>query len=177
MVCRLPRGNSTKHIHYRRIMDVFHRCMRIFCGQNAYILMVHLTTHMKCLASQQARLPLAAAGNPRTSENEDCNSGDSAPPTPAAGILSHEHICAECAKYLTEASEFPVRAIYSLLGAPDKRFSSTLDSLCRCPRLDCSFHSVQAATQLEFHVPYKNSFARRWFCVVHGPKPPFHCHN
>jgi hypothetical protein len=30
---------------------------------------------------------------------------------------------------------------------------------------------------LEFHVPHTNCFARSWFCVVHGPKPPLHRHN
>jgi hypothetical protein len=41
----------------------------------------------------------------------------------------------------------------------------------------CSFRSAQAATLLEFHVPLTNCFVRRWFCVVHGPKPPLHRHN
>ena len=145
--------------------------------------MVHLTTHMKRWlvmenpASQQAGLPLAAAKNPRRSEKKDCNSGDSAPATPAAGIPSHEDISAEWTKYLTEVSEFPAHAMYSLLRAPHKRFSYTLDSLGRCPHPACSFCSVQAATQLEFHVPYMNCFVHRWLCVIQGPKPPLHCHN
>ena len=37
--------------------------------------------------------------------------------------------------------------------------------------------SAQAATLLEFHVPLTNCFVRRWFCAVHGPKPPSHRHN
>jgi hypothetical protein len=41
----------------------------------------------------------------------------------------------------------------------------------------CSFCSAQAATVLEFHVPLMNYFVCRWFCVVHGPKPPLHHHN
>ena len=145
--------------------------------------MVHLTTHMKRWlvmenpASQQAGLPLAAAKNPRRSEKKDCNSGDSAPATPAARIPSHEDISAEWTKYLTEVSEFPAHAMYSLLRAPHKRFSYTLDSLGRCPHPACSFCSVQAATQLEFHVPYMNCFVHRWLCVIQGPKPPLHCHN
>ena len=40
-----------------------------------------------------------------------------------------------------------------------------------------SFRSAQAATLLEFHVPLTNCFVCRWFCAVHGPKPPLHCHN
>ena len=64
-----------------------------------------------------------------------------------------------------------------LLRAPDKRFSHTLDSLGRWPRPASSFRSAQAATLLEFHVPLTNCFVRRWFCAVHGPKPPLHRHN
>jgi hypothetical protein len=30
---------------------------------------------------------------------------------------------------------------------------------------------------MEFHVPLTNCFVRRWFCVVHGPKPLLHRHN
>ena len=30
---------------------------------------------------------------------------------------------------------------------------------------------------MEFHVPLTNCFVRRWFCAVHGPKPPLHRHN
>ena len=41
----------------------------------------------------------------------------------------------------------------------------------------CSFRSAQAATLLEFHVPFTNCFVCRWFCVVHDPKPPLHSHN
>jgi hypothetical protein len=41
----------------------------------------------------------------------------------------------------------------------------------------CSFRSAQAATLLVFHVPLTNYFVRRWFCVVHGPKPPLCRHN
>jgi hypothetical protein len=40
-----------------------------------------------------------------------------------------------------------------------------------------SCRSAQAATLLEFLVPLTNCFVRRWFCVVHGPKPPLHRHN
>ena len=64
-----------------------------------------------------------------------------------------------------------------LLRAPDKRFSHTLYSLGRWPRPASSFRSAQAATLLEFHVPLTNCFVRRWFCGVHGPKPPLHRHN
>ena len=45
------------------------------------------------------------------------------------------------------------------------------------PRPASSFRSAQAATLLEFHVPLTNCFVRRWFCAVHGPKPPLHRHN
>ena len=77
-----------------------------------------------------------------------------------------------------QVSVLPYRcSIFWLLRAPDKRFSHTLDSLGRWPRLASSFHSAQAATLLEFHVPLTNCFARRWFCAVHGPKPPLHRHN
>ena len=61
--------------------------------------------------------------------------------------------------------------------ARDKSFSHTLDTLGRWPRPTCSLRSAQAATLLEFHVPLTNCFVRRWFCVVHGPKPPLHGHN
>jgi len=59
----------------------------------------------------------------------------------------------------------------------DKRFSHTLDSLSRWARTGTSFRSAQAATMLEFHVPFTNCFVFRWFCVVHDPKPPLHRHN
>ena len=64
-----------------------------------------------------------------------------------------------------------------LLRAPDKRFWHTLDSLGRWPRPASSFCSAQAATLLEFHVPFTNCFVRRQFCAVHGPKPPLLRHN
>ena len=92
---------------------MFHRCMRIFHAPNAYIVTVHLTTHMqgRLVTENQllskAHLPLASTGNPRRSVNEDCDPGDSAPATAAAGILSREDICAECTKHLTEASAVP----------------------------------------------------------------------
>ena len=80
-----------------------------------------------------------------------------------------------------ETLQFPVLLyrclIRWLLRAPDKRFSHTLDSLDRWPRPASSFRSAQAATLLEFHVPLTNCFVRRWFCAVHGPKPPLHRHN
>jgi hypothetical protein len=61
--------------------------------------------------------------------------------------------------------------------APDKRFSHTLDNLGRCPQPACTFRSAQTATLPEFHVPLTNCFVRRWFCMVHGPKPSLHRHN
>jgi len=65
-----------------------------------------------------------------------------------------------------------------LLGAPDKkRFSHTLDSLGRWARTATLFRSAQAATLLEFHVPFTNCFVCRWFCVVHDPKSPLHRHD
>ena len=64
-----------------------------------------------------------------------------------------------------------------LLRASNKRFSHTLDSLGLWPRPASSFRSAQAATLLEFHVPLTNCFVRRWFCAVHGPKPPLHRQN
>jgi len=73
--------------------------------------------------------------------------------------------------------QFPARAICWLLRAPDKSYSPTLDSLGRWPWPASSFRSAQAATMLEFHVPLTNCFVRRWFCALHGPKPPLHCHN
>jgi len=63
------------------------------------------------------------------------------------------------------------------VGAPDKRFSHMLDSLSRWARTATSFRSAQAATLLEFHVPFTNCFVCRWFCVVNDPKPPLHRHN
>ena len=47
----------------------------------------------------------------------------------------------------------------------------------RWSRPASSFRSAQAATLLEFHASLTNCFVRRWFCAVHGPKPPFHRHN
>ena len=44
-------------------------------------------------------------------------------------------------------------------------------------RTATSFRSAQAATLLEFHVPFTNCFVCRWLCVVHDPKPPLHRHN
>ena len=41
----------------------------------------------------------------------------------------------------------------------------------------CALWNEQAATLLEFHVPFTNCFVCRWFCVVHDPKPPLHSHN
>jgi len=73
-------------------------------------------------------------------------------------------------------SVLPYRcSICWLMRAPEKRFSRTLDSLGRWPRPASSFRSAQAATLLEFYVPLTN-FVRRWFCAVHGPKPPLHRH-
>ena len=63
------------------------------------------------------------------------------------------------------------------VGAPDKRFLHTLDSLSRWARTATSFRCAQTATLLEFHVQFTNCFVCRWFCVVHDPKPPFHRHN
>ena len=77
-----------------------------------------------------------------------------------------------------QVSVLPYRcSICWLLRAPDKRSSHTLDSLGRWPRPASSFRSAQAATLLEFQVPLTNCFVRRWFCAVHGPKPPLHHHN
>ena len=42
---------------------------------------------------------------------------------------------------------------------------------------ESSFRSAQAATLLEFHVPFTNCFVCRWFCLVHYPKPPLHSHT
>ena len=76
-----------------------------------------------------------------------------------------------------QVSVLPYRcSICWLLRAPDKHISHTLNSLGRWPRPASSFRSAQAATLLEFHVPLTN-FVRRWFCAVHGPKPPLHRHN
>jgi hypothetical protein len=52
-----------------------------------------------------------------------------------------------------------------------------LDSLGWWSQPACSFRSAQAATLLEFLVPFMNCFVHRWFCVVLGPKPPLHHHN
>ena len=41
----------------------------------------------------------------------------------------------------------------------------------------CALRNEQAATLVEFHVPFMNCFVCRWFCVVHDPKPPLHSHN
>jgi hypothetical protein len=71
-------------------------------------------------------------------------------------------------------SIFPPLVTYR---ARDTRFSHTLSSLGRRPRPACPFRSAQAATVMEFHVQLTNYFVRRWFCVVHGLKPPFHHHN
>jgi len=77
-----------------------------------------------------------------------------------------------------QVSVLPYRcSICWILRAPNKRFWHTLDSLGRWPRPASSFRSAQAATLLEFHIPLTNCFVRRWFCVVHGPKPPLHRHN
>jgi hypothetical protein len=53
----------------------------------------------------------------------------------------------------------------------------TLDSLGRWPRPACSFHGAQAASLLEFLVPYTNCFVRRSFCMALCPKPPLHRYN
>ena len=77
-----------------------------------------------------------------------------------------------------QVSLLPYRcSICWFLRAPDKRFSHTLDSLGWLPRPASSFRRPQAATLLEFHVQLTNCFVRRWFCAVHGPKPPLHRHN
>ena len=45
-------------------------------------------------------------------------------------------------------------------------------------RTACSFHSAQAGSHSAgIHVTFTNCFVRRWFCVVHDPKPPLHSHN
>jgi hypothetical protein len=61
--------------------------------------------------------------------------------------------------------------------AHDKSFLHMLNNLGQWPWPACSFRSAQATTLLEFHVPFTNCFICRWFCVVHGLKPPLHCHN
>ena len=77
-----------------------------------------------------------------------------------------------------QVSVLPYRCSkFWILRAPDKSFSHTLDSLGRWPRPASSFRSAQAATLLVFHVPLTNCFVRRWFCAVHGPKPPLHRRN
>jgi len=73
--------------------------------------------------------------------------------------------------------QFPACAMCWLLRAPDKLFLHMLDSLGQWPLTACLFHSAQAATLLEFHVPLTNCFVCRWFCVVHGLKPPLYHHN
>ena len=77
-----------------------------------------------------------------------------------------------------QVSVLPYRCSISwLLRDPDKRFSHKLDSLGRWLRPASLFRSAHAATLLEFHVPLTNCFVRRWFCAVHGPKPPLNRHN
>jgi hypothetical protein len=93
----------------------------------------------------------------------------------AVGTISREDVCAKCARHLTEASEISSSRL--LLRAPDKSFSHTLDSLGRWPQPAYSFRSAQTATLLQFLVPLRNCFVRRWFCVVLGPKPPLYRHN
>ena len=63
--------------------------------------------------------------------------------------------------------------VMSTLGQASQKFLAH----ARWPRPAFSFRSAQAATLLLFHVPLTNCFVRRWFCVVHGPKPPLHRHN
>ena len=55
---------------------------------------------------------------------------------------------------------------------PDKSFSHTLDSSTGL------FVSQRTGSHSEeFHVPLMNCFVRKWFCVLHGPKPPLNRHN
>jgi hypothetical protein len=150
--------------------------MRVHCDGSPYHTHETLPHHWK-LASQQTHLPLATVGNPRKRVNKDCDPGDSAPATAAAGILSHQDVCPECTKHWLRHLQFPARAMCWLLRAPDNRFLHTLDSLSQWPRSACLFHSAQAATLPEFYAPLTNCFVHRWFCVVHGPKPPMHHHN
>jgi hypothetical protein len=53
------------------------------------------------------RFPLAAVGNPRRAGNKYCDTWDSAPATAAADIISREDVCAECSRFLIEASAIP----------------------------------------------------------------------
>ena len=104
-------------------------------------------------------------------------SGISDPCGTVAGMVTPKGSMSSVGETL-QVSVLPYRcSICWLLRAPDKRFSHTLDSLGRWPRPASSFRSAQAVTVLEFHVPLTNCFVRRWFCAVHGPKPPLHRHN
>jgi hypothetical protein len=77
-----------------------------------------------------------------------------------------------------QVSVLPYRcSICPPLVSPDKSFSHMLNSLGRWPQLACLFHSAQAATLLEFHIPLMNCSVCRWFCVVHGLKPPLNDMN
>ena len=73
-----------------------------------------------------------------------------------------EHINRERERETLQVSVLPYRcsicAPLVTRQAPDKRFSHTLDSLSRWARTACSFRSAQAATLLEFHVPFTNCF-------------------
>ena len=78
-------------------------------------------------ASQQTRVSLAAIGNPRRSANEDCDSGDSAPATAAAGILSRSGVAQNARNTRLRHLPFPARAMFWLLRAPGSSLSHTLD--------------------------------------------------
>jgi hypothetical protein len=79
----------------------------------------------------------------------------------AAGILSREDVCAECA-WLRNL-QFPIRAMCWLLRALDESFSHTLNSLGRCSLPACSFSSAQAAALLQFLIPLIN--CSLWYLV------------
>jgi hypothetical protein len=167
------RGNSTKHTHFRRITDVFHRCMRIFRVLNAYVVTVHLTTHMKRrLVSENPRSSSSCRKSTQKYKRRlwfwgfsACNS--------CSRYSFTLRCCAERAKYSTEASVIAgSRDVLTSEGSWQKTLAHAL-----WPQPACSFRKAQAATLLEFHVPLKNCFVRRCFCVVHGSKPPLHHHN
>ena len=178
------RGNGTKRIHFSWITDVIPplhedfpcpKCVRCDGSPDH----THETSprHWKA-ASQQTRVPLAAVGNSRRSVNENCDPADSAPAAAAVGILSREDVCAECAKLLTVPSAIPgSRDVFVDFWELLTKVSRTRSTVRPMASAGLFVSQRTGSHSEEFHVPLMNCFVRKWFCVLHGPKPPLNRHN
>jgi hypothetical protein len=99
------------------------------------------------------------------------------PSTAAAGILSREDVCAECARHVTEASATPsLHDVLTSEGSWQKFLARPRQSRLMAPaglfvsqRRGSHSSGISCITM--------NCFVCRWFCVVLCLKPLLHHHN